>query len=444
MVGSSDRGSIHALEGSRALSPSEFSFFGFGALRRDELRKILRLGIRNDEPRVSDVEGAVFVPNGYQSSAEQPKFAGGVVRPDGRPIDTAVMHRKGGKRFGGLVETIGVSPQQEVDEEVVYLGLLFNHYGRVLLESLSRVWYLQHVDPSRKVVFTNANSAEAAHAPWVPRLLAAFGIPQARLLALDAPTQLRRAIVPEPLFEQFYSAHPDMLGPFREVAARIAGDVKPSEQPVYLSRRLLSSRQRPVIGEAELEEVLRENGFAIAYPETMSLEDQVRLVNAHTDIVSSIGSAAHNVLFALNQPRLHLLVSRDDVPANYFLCSVLAAAPTTFVDCLGAGGRITANDERLSRREETFGNDDKKRPVDLDAGPQAMPQLVDMPSVIDYLDSRGFLRNRLRASLARRNPPPLRQYDEAWLYARLRKGAAKSGDLAPEIAQEAMQLAPTS
>jgi hypothetical protein len=73
-----------------------------------------------------------------------------------------------------------------------------------------------------------------------------------------------------------------------------------------------------------------------------------------------------------------------------------------------------------------------------------MPQLVDMPSVIDYLDSRGFLRNRLRASLARRNPPPLRQYDEAWLYARLRKGAAKSGDLVPEIEQEAIQLAATS
>jgi hypothetical protein len=300
------------------------------------------------------------------------------------------------------------------------------------------------VDSNLKVVFTNANSAEAGYAAWVPRLLAAFGILPERLLALDAPTQLRRAIVPEPLFEQFYSAHPEMLRPFQEVASRIAGDVKPSAQPVYLSRRLLSSRQRPVIGEAMLEEVLRENGFAIAYPETMTLEDQIRLVNSHTDIFSSMGSAAHNVLFALNRPRLHLLASRDDIPANYFLCSVLAGAPTTFVNCLGAGGRITANDERISRREETFGNEDKKRPVDLDAGPQAVPQLVDMPSVIDYLDKQGFIRNGLRASLARRSQPPQRQYDEAWLYARLRKGAAKSGDLAAEIEAEAVQFAETS
>ena len=97
MVGSSDRGAIHATAGSRPLEPGDFSFHGFGELRRDERRKILRLGIRSDPPAVSVVDDAIFVPNGYQSSAEQPKFAGGIVNADGQPIDTAQMHRKGGK-----------------------------------------------------------------------------------------------------------------------------------------------------------------------------------------------------------------------------------------------------------------------------------------------------------------------------------------------------------
>ncbi len=441
MVGASDRGSIHATAGSRPLEPSDFSFHGFDELRRDELRKILRLGMRDGAPSVSIIDDATFVPNGYESSAEQPKFPGGIVKPDGEPVDTAQMHRKGGKRFGGPVAAITVEPERELDEEIVYLGMLFNHYGRVLLESLARVWYLKEVEPSVRVVFNNANSAQAAYAPWVPRLLSAFGIPPQRMLALDRPTRLRRTIVPEAHFEQYYSAHVDMVRPFREVAQRAAVGITPSGQPLYLSRRRLTSRQRPVVGEPELEDLLRDNGFAIAYPETMTIEEQARLINGHSDIFSSLGSAAHNILFALGKPRLHLLASRDDIPANYFLCSVLAEAPTTFVNCLGAGGRVTPNDERLMRRTNSFENPEKTRPVDADSGPQAMPQLVEMERVVDYLNQGGFLENRSRAAVPVPIPDLQRRFDETWFYARLRKAASKAGSLPVDLEREALDLA---
>ena len=446
MIGSSDRGSIHAIAGSRSLEPGEFSFHGFGELRRDELRKILRLGICSDPPAVSVVEDAIFIPNGYGSNSDRSKFAGGIVKPDGQPVETAQMHRKGGKRLGGPIEPVAVVAERELDEDIIYLGSLFNHYGRVLLESLARVWYLSDVDPSVKVVFTNANSAQAAHAPWVPKLLSMFGIPPERILGLEEPTRLRRAMVPEPLFEQFYSAHEDMVRPFRQVAERVAGDVGMSEQPLYLSRSRLTSRQRPVVGEVELEDLLREQGFAIAYPETMTIADQVRLINGRADIFSSLGSAAHNILFALGKPRLHLLASRDDIPANYFLCSVLANAPTTFVNCLGSGGRATPNDERLNRRAESFENPEKKRPADPEPGPQAMPQLLEMERVVSYLDESGFLRNP--SSDALRVPGSSaglrRRYDEAWFFARLRKAPATPGSLPSDLEREALDLATES
>jgi hypothetical protein len=444
MVGSSDRGSIHATAGSRPLDPGDFSFHGFGELRRDERRKILRLGIRDGAPTVSIVDDALFVPNGYESSGEQPKFAGGIVKPNGEPLDTAQMHRKGGKRFGGPVAAVSAKAERELDEEVVYLGMLFNHFGRVLLESLARIWYLNEVQPTVRVVFNNANSAQAAYAPWVPRLLAAFGIPRERIVMLDRPTRLRRAIVPEPLFEQYYSAHEDMVRPFREVAQRVAADAKPSNQPLYLSRSRLTSRQRPVIGEPELEDLLRDIGFAIAYPETMTIEDQVRLINGHSEIFSSLGSAAHNILFALGRPRLHLLASRDDMPANYFLCSVLAESPTTFVNCLGAGGRVTPNDERLMRRANSFENPEKTRPVDADSGPQAMPSLVEMERVLDYLQERGFLEDNSRAGASVPIPNLKRRFNEAWFYARLRKAASKAGSLPADLEFEAASVAAES
>jgi hypothetical protein len=432
--------------GSRPLVPSDFSFHGFGELRRDEQRKILRLGIRSDSPAVSMVDDALFVPNGYESNTNQPKFAGGIVKPDGQPIETAQMQRKGGKRIGGLVEGVTAKPERELDEDVIYLGMLFNHYGRVLLESLARVWYLSEVKPTVKVVFNNANSAQAGYAAWVPKLLAEFGIPTERILALDAPAQLRRAIVPEPLFEQYYSAHVEMVRPFRQVAARLAGDVTPTEQPLYLSRRLLTSRQRPIVGELELEDFLRENGFAIAYPERMTIEDQVRLINSHSDIFSSLGSAAHNILFALGKPRLHLLASREDIPANYYLCSALAEAPTTFVNCLGSGGRVSPDDARLNRRAASFRNPDKKRPGEPKSGPQSMPQLLELDRLVDYLDQNGFLKSHSRASaVGPSSVTDLQQrYDEAWFYARLRKASSHPDSLTADLADEAAKLAAES
>src|SRR5918994_1642872 len=443
---SGDRGANRAMAGSRPLEPGDFWFHGFGELRRDELRKIQRLGICSHPPSVSAIDRAIFVPNGYESSPNQPKFSGGVVNPDGQPVETAQMQRKGGKRIGGPVEAVTATPERELDEDVIYLGMLFNHFGRVLLESLARVWHLNEVDPSVKVVFNNANSAQAAYAQWVPKLLSMFGIPPERMVALDRPTRLRRAIVPEALFEQYYSAHVDMVRPFREVAQRVAANVNPSSQPLYLSRRRLTSRQRPVVGEPELEDLLRDNGFAIAYLETMTIEEQARLINGHSDIFSTLGSAAHNILFALGKPRLHLLAFRDNIPANYFLCSILADAPTTFVNCLGAGGRVTPNDERLNRRANSFRNPEKKRPGEPKAGPQSMPQLIEMDRVIDYLDQKGFLKKNSRTSAGGKISAVdlRRRYDEAWFYARLRKASSKPGSLPADLASEAVTLAAES
>ncbi len=433
-------------EGSRPLTPSDFSFHGFGELRRDELRKIMRLGIRSNSPAVSVVDRAIFIPNGPESSDKSQKFGGGVITPDGQPVETAQIQRKGGKRVGGPVETVIVTPASELDEDIIYVGMLFNHFGRVLLESLARVWYLNEVEPSVKVVFNNANSAQAGHASWVPKLLTAFGIPPERILSLHEPTRLRRAVVPEPLFKQFYSAHVDMARPFREVAERLAADVSLSEQPLYLSRRRLTSRQRPIVGEAELEELLRENGFAIAYPETLSIEDQIRLINSHATIFSSLGSAAHSILFACHNPRLHLLASQDAIPSNFYLCSMLADAPTTFVNCLGSGGRVSPNDERLNRRAASAKNSEEKHSGDSKAGQQSVPQLVEMDRMIDYLEQNGFLKKHSPTpTVGRTSAVDLRRrYDEAWVYARLRKTSSKPGSLPAELASEAATLAAKS
>ena len=412
---------------SRPLDAGLFSFHGFGDDLANAQQRLRRAGIRGGEPEVAVVEDAVFVPavdrrkTGQQSG--QPDLSGGIVTHTGQPIGTAHLRRGGRKLIAGLTGTTLAVPSAEMDEEVVYLGWLFDTYGHFLLESLARTWILHDVDPAVRVVFHAPTSGQWRPRSWALQILAAFGIPSERLLLPNACTRFRRVIVPEPLFEVQHAAHERGAGPHRAVAARIASRVEPSKQPVYLSRRLLPSSQRAIIGEAELEDVLRENGFLVAYPETMTFEEQVRLVNAHTDIFSSAGSAAHSVLFALNEPRLHLLTGGDQINLNFFLCSALAGAPTTFIKCLETG----------------------ERPI-VESGPgglRSTPDMVATPRLVDYLDERGLLRSRVRAELAARNPALRDEYDAAWFYARVR-AASRGAALPDELEREAVTLAARS
>jgi hypothetical protein len=267
-----------------------------------------------------------------------------------------------------------------------------------------------------------------------------------RILALERPTRLRRAIVPEPLFEQLASAHVDMVRPFRQVAARIAGDVTMSSQPLYLSRRRLTSRERPVVGEPALEALLRENGFAIAYPETMTFEEQIRLINAHADIFSSVGSAAHTILFALGTPRLHLLAHRESISGNFFLCSAIADVPTTFVDCLGSGGRASPKAERRNREADSDEIPLDNQTVDTVVGPQSVPQLLEWDRVVSYLDQTGFLASQSPSGMLDLDALATmkHRYDEAWLYTRLRLTARRLGSLSADLEREALDLASES
>ncbi len=395
----------HAPSEFRERTLNDFSFFGFDRKMRQMERHFQQLELRGGEPVVSAVEGAVYVP------ADQ----------------SGLIRRRREAIVSSFSEPSTVAPESELDEEVVYLGWFFNHYGHFLMQSLARTWYLTEVDPSVRVVFHHSGREHRQPARWAFRILDAFGIPPDRILVLDAPTRLRRLIIPEPFFEpraiadnHTVRAHAAMAQPYQVVAERIAGDVAPSAQPVYLSRRLLPSSQRTIVGEGELEEVLRANGFRIAHTETMTFEEQVRLVNEHTDIFSNAGSAAHNVLFARHGPRLHLLTNGRQFSPDYYLYDTVSAAPTTFINCLSTADRPS-----------------------YERGYKLTPHLLDLPAIMDYLGQRGFLTKPAPVWPAVQGAELRARYDETWLYGYVR-ALGRREDLPTGIEQEAERLAAAS
>lgn len=379
-----------AAERETPLTTADFAWFGFAGQEAALREALASLAIRHGEPVVRTVTDAHFVP----ATALTPlQFEGALLTASGAPVPEARQQRRRG-RIGDLVlgdiSTPPPAPERVVDEEVVYLGWYLDHFGHFLLESTARMWALDQVDPATKVVFHFERPFVPDHT--IARLLQMFGVPPDRLLFLDKPTRLRRVIVPEPLYEMSHRAHERMAEVHRAVARPLAGSFGVFDQPVYLSRRLLPPHQRLLVGEAALEDILRENGFLIVHPETMSLADQIRLVNSHRDLLTDAGTACYLSLFALRPNRLHLLT--EGVPfLDFFLAPKAAGTPVSYGNVLVGGHDATSS---------------------------YRPLMVNFGAVTAYLDALGLLRQRRRAALAPR-PDHLRpEYDEADWYARIR------------------------
>jgi hypothetical protein len=396
------------------LSRESFAWYGYDHLAAPLDEALASVRIRDGEPRAPVVEDAIFVP---AMKVGLHLFEGAVLTSDGQPVPQAVAQRRlsrmGDITLGTLSEPVALRPERVIDDEVVYLGWYFDHFGHFLLESLARAWVLPALDPAITVVMHRERDEEPAGI--TRQMLDLLGVPRERILFLDGQTRLRRVVVPEPLYEIAHAAHPRMPEPYRRIADALVPNDAPTDQPVYLSRRLLSSRQRPIIGELELEEVMRENGFLIVYPESMALVDQLRVVHRHRQVFTSAGSAAYLTLFARQPPHLHLLTAGVPFP-DYFLTPTVAGVATSFVNCLAGGERLAAH---------------------------YLPQLAQLDLFAGYLDSLGLLKRRLRSSLAARALDLRPAYDESWFYKYVRHGL-RTEELPADLEAEATRRAATS
>ncbi len=355
------------------LRPGDFSLVGFDDLLDPLTGALAQVSVRGGEPTVAVVDDAIFVPT---TEVAPRQFDGALLTSDGEPIPQAMADRRksrwGNRVFGSLSQPRTLEPAATVDAEVVYLGWFFDHFGHFLLESLARAWALDQIDPAIPVIF-HAQRKPNLSGP-ILEILALLGIPPERIIVPQEQTRFRRVIVPEPLYEISHAANPWFTQPFQRIAATLPPRVTPTDQPLYLSRRLLSSRQRTIVGEFEMEEVLRDNGFLVAHPETMSFVDQVRMVNRHREIFTSAGSGAYMPLFARTPPRLHVLTA--GIPfLDFFLAPRAAGMPASFGNVFTGGDRFVAH---------------------------YAPLLVQFDRLNAYLDAVGQNRRPLRGALSAR------------------------------------------
>ncbi|MFM9107041.1 MAG: glycosyltransferase family 61 protein [Chloroflexota bacterium] len=245
---------------------------------------------------------------------------GGLMTASGDLIPLVRTWRTDYEDLLGLTAPAAREPLRVIEGDVVYLGWLFDAFGHLVLESLARVWALDLLPPTIPVLFHYWPNQQPPER--VLEWLAIFGIGRERILIPEGPVLFRDLLIPDPMHLITSLVHEHAGLPFRAAARRITGDALPCDQPVYFSRTNLPATQRAIAGEAALEAVLRDNGFLIVHPETLSAAEQIRIAASHRTLVACKGGAAELFAFASPGSTAHLLCARPALEVNLVVSGI--------------------------------------------------------------------------------------------------------------------------
>lgn len=197
----------------------------------------------------------------------------------------------------------------------VFGGILFPHFGHLMVETLSRSWWLvENGDGATPLVLQLYGSAESVPA-YARKLFHLAGL-NVHFVAPNTSIRVSNLIVPQTSLIERCWAHPNFLSVFRQ----IRGKVQSTFSGKTYGPRLFVARGKgvaQVFGEEIVQRELERQGYVTLDPSTAPLEDQIMAFANATHIVGSLGSAMHNVVYAERLEKITYLVRDTFVSQTY-------------------------------------------------------------------------------------------------------------------------------
>ena len=164
-----------------------------------------------------------------------------------------------------------------LDGAYFYLDLEWRgHFGHVMTEQLSRMWawpQAKREHPELKALMSLARNA-AGVASWQVELLRVAGIDEEDLVTFVGPVRVEKLVAATPMFSMPSYVHPSIEGVWNDVGRTLAAGAPGGDYPsrIFVSRR--PAPTRPCHNATELEDLFAAHGFAVLYPEDLSLSEQ--------------------------------------------------------------------------------------------------------------------------------------------------------------------------
>lgn len=261
------------------------------------------------ELRVHSCGQATILPLVPDPSDEAIPFRIGVFGPDGAPVGPAA-HRRGR-------HATGVPPFRQAElaweGDFVFGGVLWDHFGHFLLESLSRAWAMAALPGP---VLWVRRAPHARLLDWQRDILDLLGLGGREHRVVTRPVRVDRLAVPEQGLVMWRYLHP------RQEATLAVHPFRAPEpgRRVWLSRSGLPEARARLDGEAAVESALAAEGWTILRPETVSIAAQLAALEAAEVIAGFAGSAFHGLVLGRGVRARVVVFSRGRQPhANYEL-----------------------------------------------------------------------------------------------------------------------------
>jgi len=257
-----------------------------------------------------------------------PKQRAGILKPNGGYIAQGSTWRY--ERVTTAVPK-PVHPSQTVPGTWLWAGVLFDHFGHFLTESLTRMWAWYHLtEPVAGICYMPKRPGRGGELrSYQTQVLAAFGVDVPVHLVTE-PTQFESLIVPGQGFGlgAISTGTPLMR---QAVRAHFGVTIQPDgPERLYLSRSRLDPAAGAIMGEVLLEDRLRAEGYEIFHPQDHDIPTQIARYKAARKLIIADGSTGH--LFAFvgreHQQIAYLLRRRFwiDGPINH-IASFCGSAP---------------------------------------------------------------------------------------------------------------------
>lgn len=180
-----------------------------------------------------------------------------------------------------------------MDEDVVYFGPFFRHWGHFLVDLLGRMWYIARF--GRKKVAYLGEDEPTGNFLECFRLL---GLEAEDLIHVTAPMRFRSVIVPEFSCKscRWYSRE------YRDIFDTMIANALPQPLPgrkIYFSR--LDFARGKEVGERQIARWAADNGFTAVAPEKLTVAQQIAIWNGAEEILCLDGSIPISVAFSRNR-----------------------------------------------------------------------------------------------------------------------------------------------
>lgn len=283
----------------------------------DYLNSTIKAEIENKISESLFVEKELSCPV-YNNAIVVPKTnncSGYVVSSNHKIIQDSYIEESGNQKYNDADYEV-----KEDDRVVIFIcNFISSCYGHAITDGLRKLWFLntpKYAELKNKGVSLIGLTYNQQPIPkYYYTLLRMLGV-DVKIELITEPTRFKKIYLPENslIWENHYRYFTKEFSDTINIIKKyVISHTNPFHyDKVYFTRTQLQPSLREM-GESSLVNIFEENGFKIIAPETLPLEDQIRIVIDSKCFAATEGSISHTSIFC--QPGTEIIVLRK---CNHF------------------------------------------------------------------------------------------------------------------------------